>query len=113
VDMEWLHLYEDCERLRERVKSRLLRALMWFVFGAFVGAWLHSSVAAARDLTINDQQQQAIYVICEKGARSPINSLDEFVDIGLFCRSWRDLIARNNTAVPEQKPPVPPQTSEK
>jgi hypothetical protein len=113
VDMEWLHLYEDCERLRERVKSRLLRALMWFVwfvFGAFVGAWLHSSVAAARDLIINDQQQQALYVICEKAARSPANSLDELVDIGIFCRNWREMVVQNNAIVPA---PADTQPSEK
>lgn len=63
-----------------------------------------TGTAVPRELTISDQQQQAVYLICEKAARSPANSLDELVDIGTFCRNWRDLVTKNNSV----QPPTPP-----
>lgn len=71
---------------------------------------LSGEAAISRELTVTDLQQQAIYTICEKAARSPANTLDELVDIGAFCRTWRDLVARNNAAPPP--PPPPPSTNQ-
>lgn len=66
--------------------------------------------AAARDLTINDQQQQAIDFICEKSARSPANTLAEIRDLSTFCLNFRDLIARNNAQPPAPPPEAPKPT---
>lgn len=87
-------------------------ALGWATVRAIAGGALWVALggtAAPRDLKITDQQQQSIYVICEKAARSPANSLDELVDIGIFCRNWRDLVSRNNSVVPTPKPDQEPE----
>lgn len=84
-----------------------MRAILGaLILGAGVGA------AMPRELTITDQQQQAVYVICEKAARSPANSLDELVDIGIFCRNWRDLVTKNSSPPPAPPAPAPPPGTE-
>lgn len=62
----------------------------------------------ARDLVVNDQQQSAIYVICEKAARSPAVSLDEIANIAQFCLNWRSLM-QSNSASPHPAPAAPPE----
>lgn len=69
---------------------------------------LHASVAAAKELSVTDQEQQAISQICEAASLSPAQNLEARVAIGQWCLTWKRRMETNNQRPEAPAPPAQP-----
>jgi hypothetical protein len=68
---------------------------------------LTTITASAKDMTVNDEDQRAILVICLDAAHSPALGTKDTAGIANWCVTFENRIAAN-AATPKDEPKTPP-----